>query len=96
MKQIVLNGSTYNIPENDSDDHGSVDDFLVALASLVALKASPTFTGVLGCPAYTLTTLPTVVVNGVIVVTNANTGAGTVCFGKGANWVDIKTGLAVA
>lgn len=47
--------------------------------------------------AYTLATLPAAVVaNQVIVVTDANTGAGTVCFGKGAAWIDIKTGLAVA
>ena len=46
--------------------------------------------------AYTLATLPTVVVNGIIVVTDANTGAGTVCFGKGTDWIDVKTGLAVA
>jgi hypothetical protein len=29
-------------------------------------------------------------------VSDANTGAGTVCFGKGSSWIDIKTGLAVA
>ena len=46
--------------------------------------------------AYTLATLPTVVANRIIVVTDANAGAGTVCFGKGASWVDVKTGLAVA
>lgn len=46
--------------------------------------------------AYTLATLPTVVANRIIVVTDANTGAGTVCFGKGSDWIDIKTGLAVA
>lgn len=46
--------------------------------------------------AYTLATLPAVVANRIIVVTDANTGAGTVCFGKGSDWIDIKTGLAVA
>ena len=46
-------------------------------------------------PAYTTTTLPTVVVGGLIYVSNANTNAGTVCFGKGSSWIDIKTGLAV-
>ncbi len=44
---------------------------------------------------YTTTTLPTVVVGGLIYVSNANTNAGTVCFGKGSSWIDIKTGLAV-
>lgn len=46
--------------------------------------------------AYTLTSLPTVVVGALIYVSDANAGAGTVCFGKGTDWVDIKTGLAVA
>lgn len=52
--------------------------------------------GAITADAYTLATLPTVVVNGIIVVTDANTGAGTVCFGKGTDWIDVKTGLAVA
>jgi len=46
-------------------------------------------------PAYTTTSLPTVVVGGLIYVSNANSNAGTVCFGKGSSWIDIKTGLAV-
>ena len=46
--------------------------------------------------AYTLATLPTVVVGALIYVSDANTGAGTVAFGKGTDWIDIKTGLAVA
>ena len=46
--------------------------------------------------AYTTTALPTVVVGALIYVSNANAGAGTVCFGKGSSWIDIKTGLAVA
>ena len=46
-------------------------------------------------PAYTTTTLPTVVVGGLIYVSDANSNAGTVCFGKGSSWIDIKTGLAV-
>ncbi len=45
--------------------------------------------------AYTLAALPTVVVGGLIYVSDANAGAGTVCFGKGTDWIDIKTGLAV-
>lgn len=52
--------------------------------------------GAITANGYTLTTLPPVVVNGIIVVTDANSGAGTVCFGKGTDWVDVKTGLAVA
>ena len=52
-------------------------------------------TGMAVLPAYTTTTLPTVVVGGLIYVSNANTNAGTICFGKGSSWIDIKTGLAV-
>ena len=54
-----------------------------------------TSTGMAVLPAYTTTTLPTVVVGGLIYVSNANANAGTVCFGKGSSWIDIKTGLAV-
>lgn len=54
-----------------------------------------TSTGMAVLPAYTTTALPTVVVGGLIYVSDANTNAGTVCFGKGSSWIDIKTGLAV-
>jgi hypothetical protein len=54
-----------------------------------------TATGMAVLPAYTTTSLPTVVVGGLIYVSNANTNAGTVCFGKGSSWIDIKTGVAV-
>ena len=53
-------------------------------------------TGTPTLAAYTLATLPTVVVGALIYVSDANTGAGTVAFGKGTSWIDIKTGLAVA
>jgi hypothetical protein len=53
-------------------------------------------TGTPTLAAYTLASLPTVVVGALIYVSDANTGAGTVCFGKGSSWIDIKTGLAVA
>jgi hypothetical protein len=52
-------------------------------------------TGMPTLPAYTTTTLPAVVVGGLIYVSNANTNAGTVCFGKGTSWIDISTGVAV-
>jgi hypothetical protein len=54
-----------------------------------------TTTGMAVLPAYTTTTLPAVVVGGLIYVSNANTNAGTVCFGKGSSWIDISTGSAV-
>lgn len=30
-----------------------------------------------------------------LVVTDANSGAGTLCFADGSDWIDIKTGVAV-
>ena len=51
--------------------------------------------GAITAQGYLVAALPPVVVNGIIVVTNANSGAGTVCFGKGSSWIDISTGLAV-
>ena len=53
-------------------------------------------TGTPTLTAYTLLTLPTVVVGALIYVSDANSGDGTVCFGKGTDWIDIKTGAAVA
>ena len=35
------------------------------------------------------------VVGRILVVTDANTGVGTVCFSDGSDWIDVKTGLAV-
>lgn len=70
------------------------------LNSALAAKApvaSPVFTGTIGVPVYTLTTLPSATTaNKVIVVSNANTGAGTVAFSNGTNWIDVRTGVAVA
>jgi hypothetical protein len=51
--------------------------------------------GAITAQGYLVAALPPVVVNGIIVVTNANSGAGTVCFGKGTSWIDISTGVAV-
>ena len=31
----------------------------------------------------------------ILVVTDANSGAGTVCFSDGSDWIDVKTGVAV-
>lgn len=53
-------------------------------------------TGTPTLTAYTLAALPIVVVGALIYVSDANSGAGTVAFGKGSSWIDIKTGLAVA
>ncbi len=51
--------------------------------------------GAITAQGYLVAALPPVVVNGIIVVTDANSGAGTVCFGKGTSWIDISTGVAV-
>ncbi len=47
-------------------------------------------------PRFTLSTLPAARLGAVIIVTDANSGAGTVCFANGTNWIDIKTGTTVA
>ena len=61
--------------------------------------ASPVFTGVPVLPPYTLVTLPTVVEGGIIFVTDANSGAGAMCygqiFGSPNVWIDVTTGIAV-
>jgi hypothetical protein len=51
--------------------------------------------GAITAQGYLVTALPPVVVNGIIVVTDANSGAGTICFGKGTSWIDVSTGVAV-
>lgn len=70
-----------------ASDNGFIGD--------VTGNVTGTVTGMAVLPAYTTTTLPPVVVGGLIYVSNANTNAGTVCFGKGSSWIDIKTGAAV-
>ena len=51
--------------------------------------------GAITAQGFTVATLPAVVVNGIIVVTDANSGDGTICFGKGTSWIDVSTGAAV-
>lgn len=72
---------------SDNGFIGSVTGNVTGTASAV--------NGAITAQGYLVTALPPVVVNGIIVVTNANSGAGTVCFGKGSSWIDISTGLAV-
>ena len=52
--------------------------------------------GGLTLPAYLLASLPTATAGLVIYVSNANSGVGTIAFGNGTNFIDIKTGLTVA
>ena len=66
---------------------GNVTGNVTGTASAVA--------GAITANGYLVSALPPVVVNGIIVVTDANSGAGTVCFGKGTSWIDISTGVAV-
>jgi len=73
----------------------STNGFIGDLTGNVIGNVTGSVTGMAVLPAYTTTTLPTVVVGGLIYVSNANTNAGTVCFGKGSSWIDIKTGAAV-
>jgi hypothetical protein len=48
-------------------------------------------------PAAVLASLPSAATAGrLLYVSNANSGVGTVAFSDGTDWIDIKTGLAVA
>lgn len=38
---------------------------------------------------------PATTVGRLLVVTDANSGAGTLCFADGSDWIDVKTGVAV-
>ena len=76
--------TTFSGPvKSDNGFEGNITGTASAVSGAVTLQG------------FTVATLPTVVVNGVIVVTDANSGAGTVCFGKGTSWIDISTGAAV-
>lgn len=68
----------------------------VAAANYAKLS-SPVFTGVPVLPTYTLDILPTVVLGGMIYVSNATGafGQGAMCFGNVDTWVDVTTGNAV-
>jgi sulfite exporter TauE/SafE len=80
--------TTFSGPvKSDNGFEGNITGNVAGTASAV--------NGAVTLQGFTVATLPTVVVNGIIVVTDANTGAGTVCFGKGTSWIDISTGAAV-
>lgn len=57
---------------------------------------SPAFTGIPSLPVYTLSTLPTGVIGGVIMVSDANSAVGAIAFYNGVNWIDVGTGVTVA
>jgi hypothetical protein len=73
--------------KSDNGFEGNVTGNLTGTASAV--------NGAITAQGYLVTALPPVVVNGIIIVTNANSGAGTICFGKGTSWIDVSTGVAV-
>jgi len=80
----------------------SATDVQAAINELDTEKApvaDPSFTGVPILPPYTLATLPTVVEGGIIFVTDANSGAGAMCYGQVFGspdlWIDVTTGVAV-
>ena len=56
------------------------------------------FVGALTPPQATVATLPTAssTEGQILYVTDANSGAGTIAFSNGTNWIDVKTGIAVA
>ena len=68
-----------------------------SLAANYATLASPVFIGVPVLPSYTFNLLPTVVLGGIIFVSNAvgAHGNGSMCFGNATAWVDVTTGIAV-
>ena len=80
--------TTFSGPvKSDNGFEGNVTGNLTGTASAV--------NGAITAQGYLVTALPPVVVNGIIIVTNANSGAGTICFGKGTSWIDVSTGVAV-
>ena len=73
----------------------SVNGFVGAVTGNVTGNVTGSLTGMPVLPAYLVAALPTVVVGGLIYVSDANSDAGTICFGKGTSWIDISTGVAV-
>ena len=87
MARTTFSGPVKSDNGFEGDVTGNVTGNLTGTASAVS--------GPVTLRAFTTTTLPTVVVGGLIYVSNANSNAGTVCFGKGSSWIDISTGVAV-
>jgi len=60
------------------------------------LTGNITAIGPLLLASYTLTTLPDATLHegAVILVSDANSAAGTVAFSDGTDWIDVKTGVA--
>lgn len=76
-------------------DQSQVIDLTTDLGAKADVN-SPVFTGIPSLPAYTLSTLPTGVVGGIIMVSDANSAVGAIAFYNGTTWIDVGTGLTVA
>lgn len=96
----VVLPSTTSIGDTTAAELGYVHNVTSAIQTQLNAKAplaSPVFTGRIDLPGYALAGLPAVgAAGGLIYVTDANSGAGTIAFSNATNWIDIKTGLTVA
>ena len=73
----------------------SDNGFIGAVAGAVVGSVDAS-AGTIRIPSALVGALPSAAVAGrILYVSDANTGAGTVCFSDGTNWIDIKTGVAV-
>lgn len=73
----------------DSHDSGTVNQVLISQGT----GSSPIWAA--PAPTYTLATLPTAVAGFMITVTDANGGAGALCYSLGATWLDAGTHATV-
>lgn len=73
----------------DSHDSGTVNQVLISQGT----GSSPIWAA--PAPTYTLATLPTAVAGFMITVTDANGGAGALCYSLGATWLDAGTHVTV-
>ena len=79
--------TTFSGPvKSDNGFEGNVTGNVTGIANLTAYTLSPD----------TLPSNATTATGAIIFVSDANTGVGTVAFNDGTDWIDIKTGLAVA
>ena len=75
---------------------GAEPDSVDTALALKSTLASPTFTGTVGVPSYTVATLPAAsTVGQVVVVSDAVTTGYTLCVANGTNWIDVNTGTTV-
>jgi hypothetical protein len=77
--------------------HTHVEADITDLGTTVATVATPTFTGTVGFPTYTIGTLPAQATGHQIYVSDATglTLTGSMCFSNGTVWIDVTTGVLV-